>query len=76
MSARISKVGPIKALMGLLGWQQIILSAYYAADDAGDGWISRKAFKSLLEHLLYFHAEWEHFEAIDVDEQSNHHRWV
>jgi hypothetical protein len=23
-----------------------------------------------LEHLLYFHAEWEHFEAIDVDEHN------
>jgi Ca2+-binding EF-hand superfamily protein len=50
--------------------QQIILSAYYAADDTGEGWINRKAFKALLEHLLYFDAEWTHFEAIDVDEHN------
>ena len=50
--------------------QQIVLSAYYAADEVGDGWISRAAFKALLEHLLYFHSAWQHFEAIDVDEHN------
>lgn len=50
--------------------QQIILSAYYAADEVGDGWISRKRFKALLEHLIFFQAEWQHFEAIDVDEHN------
>jgi Ca2+-binding EF-hand superfamily protein len=53
-----------------LNHKQVLMMAYHAADVSGDGFIGRREFRLLLEHVLYFNRLWDRFAAIDVDQDQ------
>ena len=44
-----------------------LIRAYKAADRTGDGYITRKEFRLLLQGLRYFNSVWARFESLDTD---------
>lgn len=52
-----------------------LIRAFRTADLTGDGFITRKEFRLLLQGLRYFHGVWARFESLDGDEDRKI-RWV
>ena len=44
-----------------------LMRAYKAADRTGDGFITRKEFRLLLQGVRYFHSVWARFASLDAD---------
>ena len=44
-----------------------LIRAYKVADVTGDGFITRKDFRLLLEGIHYFNSVWTRFESLDAD---------
>ena len=44
-----------------------LMRAYKSADRNGDGFITRREFKKLLQYIIYFTGLWDKFESIDTD---------
>ena len=45
----------------------VLMRAYKAADESGDGWIGQREFRQLMRYLVYFNQMWDAFEAMDAD---------
>ena len=63
--AEIEKV--VRELYPAFDNKPALLRAYKAADRTGDGFITRKEFRLLLQGLRYFHGVWARFASLDAD---------
>ena len=64
--AEIDKV--VRELYPTFDNKPALIRAYKAADRTGDGFITRKEFRLVLQGLRYFNGVWARFESLDSDD--------